>query len=143
MNEEYFNLLGAGGWQISALSTARLISALDPQASVSPLKVSSRQALVQRTTYNYGLGVWIWDEDSYGHSGSLYRARNIAVRLPSGRVVVILTQATYPESGLDLMPIAQQIDQAYSAACRRENCEPIGPDPFLGDLHHRLRQTYL
>ena len=143
MNEEYINLLGAGGWQMSALSTARLISALDPQASISPLSVTSRQALIRRTTYNYGLGVWIWDEDSYGHSGSLYRARNIAVRLPSGRVVVILTQATYPESGLDLMPIAQQIDQAYSTACRQVNCEPIGPDPFLGDLYHRLRQTYV
>lgn len=143
MNDEYVNLLGAGGWQMSALATARLISALDPQASASPLSTKSRRAMIQRSTYNYGLGVWIWDENSFGHSGSLNRARNIAVRLPSGRVVVILTQATFPESGLDLMPIAQRIDQMYGSACALENCESVGPDPFLGDLHHLVRKTYL
>jgi hypothetical protein len=73
----------------------------------------------------------------------LIRARNIAVRLPSGRVVVLLTQATYPESGLDLLTIAKSIDQSYNSACATENCEPVGPDPFLGDAHHLLRQTYV
>lgn len=142
MNGEYVNLLGAGGWEMSALSTARLISALDPQASISPLSISSRRTMIQRTHYNYGLGVWIWDESTFGHSGTLNRARNIAVRLPSGRVVVLLTQATYPESGLDLLTIAKSIDQTYGSACARESCEAVGPDPFLGDAHHLLRQTY-
>jgi hypothetical protein len=128
---------------MSALSTARLISALDPQAPISPLSVSSRRTMLQRTHYTYGLGVWIWDENTFGHSGTLIRARNIAVRVPSGRVVVLLTQATYPESGLDLLTIAKSIDLSYSTACARESCEPVGPDPFLGDAHHLLRQTYL
>lgn len=143
MNEEYVNLLGAGGWEMSALSTARLISALDPQASISPLSIASRRTMIQRNHYNYGLGVWIWDESTFGHSGTLNRARNIAVRLPSGRVVVLLTQATYPESGLDLLSIAKSVDQSYSSACARQSCEAVGPDPFLGDAHHLLRQTYL
>ncbi len=142
MNDEYVNLLGAGGWQMSALATARLISALDPQSSISPLSDTSRRTMIQRSTYNYGLGVWIWDENTFGHSGTLNRARNIGVRLPSGRVVVILTQATYPESGLDLLPIAQRIDQNFGSACAQDDCDPVGPDPFFGDQPHPLRQTY-
>jgi hypothetical protein len=86
--------------------------------------------MIQRTSYNYGLGVWIWDLDTYGHSGSLYRARSIAVRLPSGRVAVILTQATFPESGLDLLPFAQRIDATYESACVDSPCEFTGIDPF-------------
>lgn len=142
MNDEYVNLLGAGGWEISALTTARLISALDPRASISPLSVASRRLMIQRSTYNYGLGVWIWDENTFGHSGTLYRARNIAVRLASGRVVVILTQATFPESGLELLSTAQRVDQIFGSSCSPMNCKVVGPDPFLGDSHHLLRQTY-
>lgn len=143
MDPEYVNLLGAGGWRLSALDTARIISALDPRASISPLTVESRRIMIERTTYNYGLGVWIFAEDTFGHSGTLNRAKNIAVRLPSGRVVVILTQATYPESGLDLQEAAEAIDRAYSQGCAVTICSPAGPDPFLGDVIQPLRQTYL
>lgn len=143
MDPEYVNLLGAGGWRLSALDTARIISALDPGASISPLSVASRRLMIERTTYNYGLGVWIWAEDTFGHSGSLNRARNIAVRLPSGRTVVILTQASYPESGLDLLSDAERIDRAYAAACATTSCTAVGPDPFLGDVIQPVRQSYL
>lgn len=132
MDSEYANLAGAGGWRMSALDVARITSALDPAAALSPLSPSTRSEMIQQTTYNYGLGVWIWDAQTYGHSGSLYRARNIAVRLPSGRVAVILTQATFPESGLDLLPIAQRIDAAFSASCSEAPCEFRGLDPFNG-----------
>lgn len=143
MDPEYINLLGAGGWRLSALDTARIISALDPRAAISPLSVTSRRSMTERTTYNYGLGVWIWAEDTFGHSGSLNRARNIAVHLPSGRVAVILTQATYPESGLDLLSDAESIDRAYEAACATTSCASVGPDPFLGDVIQPVRGTYL
>ena len=142
MDAEYVNLLGAGGWKMSALDTARVISALDPSSSLSPLGESTRRSMIDRTTFNYGLGVWIWDADTFGHSGTLYRARNIAVRLPSGRVVVILTQATSPESGLDLLPAAVAIDRAYGAACGTSPCPTGGLDPFLGDVGHSVRRTY-
>jgi CubicO group peptidase (beta-lactamase class C family) len=130
MDAEYANLAGAGGWRMSALDIARVVSALDPQARLSPVSSSTRTQMIQQTTYNYGLGVWIWDADTFGHSGSLYRARNIAVRLPSGRVAVIMTQATFPESGLDLLPIAQRIDAAYTESCAEEPCTFVGLDPF-------------
>ncbi|MGA0879311.1 MAG: serine hydrolase domain-containing protein [Ilumatobacteraceae bacterium] len=142
MDPEYTNLLGAGGWRLSALDTARIISALDPRASISPLSVASRRAMIERTTYNYGLGVWIWADDTFGHSGSLNRARNIAVHLPSGRVAVILTQASFPESGLDLLSDAESIDRAYAAACATM-CTSVGPDSFLGDVIQPVRRTYL
>lgn len=142
MDAEYGNLAGAGGWRLSALDTARVISALDPDALVSPLDPSTRRTMIRRTTYNYGLGVWIWDEDVFGHSGTLNRARNIAVRLSSGRVVVVLTQATYPESGLDLLDAALSIDRAYGSACAPTGCPAVGPDPFFGDLGQPLRQSY-
>lgn len=142
MDAEYGNLAGAGGWRLSALDTARVISALDPDALLSPLDPSTRRTMIRRTTYNYGLGVWIWDEDVFGHSGTLNRARNIAVRLSSGRVVVVLTQATYPESGLDLLDAALSIDRAYASACAPTGCPSVGPDPFLGDLGQPLRQSY-
>lgn len=142
MDAEYGNLAGAGGWRLSALDTARVISALDPDALASPLDPSTRRTMIRRTTYNYGLGVWIWDEEVFGHSGTLNRARNIAVRLSSGRVVVVLTQATYPESGLDLLDAALSIDRAYAAACAPTGCPAVGPDPFFGDLGQPLRQNY-
>lgn len=130
MDPQYANLSGAGGWRMSALDVARIVSTLDPRARVSPLSVDTRTRMIQKSSYNYGLGVWIWDDQTYGHSGSLYRARSIAVRLPSGRVVVILTQATFPESGLDLLPIAQRIDAAYEPSCAVDPCEFRGLDPF-------------
>lgn len=130
MDPEYAHLSGAGGWRMSALDVGRIVSAVDPNARLSPLSTATRTQMIQRTSYNYGLGVWIWDENTYGHSGSLYRARSIAVRLPSGRVVVILTQATFPESGLDLLPIAQRIDAAYTSSCAESPCEFRGIDPF-------------
>lgn len=132
MDPQYANLAGAGGWRMSALDVGRIVSALDPAAQVSPLSSATRTQMIQQTSYNYGLGVWIWDQQTFGHSGSLYRARSIAVRLPSGRVAVILTQATFPESGLDLLPIAQRIDAAYDAACANSPCEFRGLDPFNG-----------
>lgn len=143
MDSEYVNLLGAGGWRLSALDTARIVAALDPGAADSPLKVESRRTMIERTTYNYGLGVWIWADDTFGHSGSLNRARNIAVRLPSGRVAVVLTQASYPESGLDLLPAAESVERAYAEACRRTSCSPFGLDPFLGDYAQPAYRTYL
>ncbi|MFM8847316.1 MAG: serine hydrolase domain-containing protein [Actinomycetota bacterium] len=130
MDPEYANLSGAGGWRMSALDVGRIVSAVDPNAPLSPLSSAIRTQMIQRTSYNYGLGVWIWDPDTYGHSGSLYRARSIAVRLPSGRVAVILTQATFPESGLDLLPIAQRIDAAFGSSCAESPCEFRGLDPF-------------
>lgn len=138
MDPQYANLAGAGGWTMSALDIARVVSALDPASALSPVSASTRTQMISKTSYNYGLGVWIWDEQTFGHSGSLYRARNIAVRLPSGRVVVILTQATYPESGLDLLPIAQQIDAAFTRGCTEAPCQVWGLDPFNG-MPHGLR----
>ena len=138
MDDQYANLAGAGGWRMSALDIARIASALDPQAPLSPVSSDSRLRMIQKTTYNYGLGTWIWDAQTYGHSGSLYRARNIAVRLPSGRVAVIMTQATFPESGLDLLPIAQRIDAAFAASCAADPCTFRGLDPFNG-LPHAIR----
>lgn len=130
MEPQYANLSGAGGWRMSALDVGRIVSALDPAASTSPLSSNTRTLMTQRTSYNYGLGVWIFDEGTYGHSGSLYRARSIAVHFPTGRTVVILTQATFPESGLDLLPIARRIDAAYEEACSSGPCEFRGLDPF-------------
>ena len=132
MDEKYASLEGAGGWKMTALDIGRIIASLDPQAAYSPLSEASRSQMIQQTTYNYGLGVWIWDANTFGHSGTLYRARNIAVRLPSGRTVVILTQATFPESGLDLLPIAQRIDAAYTSSCTQSQCRLWGQDPFDG-----------
>ena len=132
MDPQYAHLAGAGGWRMSALDIARITSALDPAAVASPLTPSTRTSMIQQTTFNYGLGVWIWDPGTYGHSGTLYRSRNIAVRLPSGRVAVILTQATFPDSGLDLLPIAQRIDSAFEASCSQGPCTFVGLDPFNG-----------
>lgn len=142
LDSEYANLLGAGGWRLSALDTARIVSALDPQAAISPLTVASRQKMIERTTYEYGLGVWIFGNDAFGHSGTLNRARNIAIRLPSQRVVVILTQASYPESGLELESVAQRIDRAYAATCAASTCETAGLDVFLGDVREVIRQSF-
>lgn len=132
MDAQYANLAGAGGWRMSALDVARVLASVDPAATFSPLSSTTRASMITPTSYNYGRGVWIWDAQTYGHSGSLYRARNIAVRLPSGRVVVILTQATFPDSGLDLLPIAQKIDAAFGTRCTATSCQVRGLDPFQG-----------
>lgn len=143
MDSQYANLAGAGGWQMSAVDIARIVSALDPGAALSVLSAGSRSLMIQQTSYNYGLGVWIWDAQTFGHSGSLYRARNIAVRLPSGRVAVILTQATFPESGLDLLPIAQRLDAEFASACDPHPCNRGGLDPFSGSPSGLLGRAHV
>lgn len=117
---KYLRLLGAGAWQLSPLDVARLFCTIDPGSPRGEfcadgfLSEASRQSIVDPTSVDYGRGILHWNSGVWGHSGTLDETRTLAAHLPSGEVVVLMTQyplATDPpvDSGSDLVPWALEL----------------------------------
>lgn len=113
---DYLRLAGAGAWKISPIDIGKLLVSLDPEAD-SPhlLSKSSALKMIGPSSNNYGHGMWRWPNGSFGHSGTLNLARNIAVRLNNKDVVVIMAQTNSLNSGLDLFARAQSISSSVSS----------------------------
>lgn len=113
----YVRLEGAGAWRLSAVDAARVLATVDPDNPHARLiSQRHRRAMVRPTSIDYGLGVWRFPDGAWGHSGSLNSARNLMVHLPNGDIVVILTQADQPASGLDLYDEAAEISAAFGVS---------------------------
>jgi D-alanyl-D-alanine carboxypeptidase len=118
----YRRLSGAAEWLLSPVSAAKLICSIDPNRVESTelcnagfLPHTLRRLLVQPTGPHYARGVWRWANGAWGHSGTLSGARNIAVRLSNGDVVVLFVQtnsARLTPSSRKLPSIAARISNA-------------------------------
>ncbi len=112
LDETYQHLAGAGAFAISAIDLALLMAALQDHSLTAPnfLTTASKNLMRSRNVWNYGTGTWVFDNGSWGHSGTLSEGRNIVVELvDGGEIVVIQNQSNHLRSGLDLFPYATHL----------------------------------
>ena len=112
LDETYQYLAGAGAFAVSAIDLALLMSALQDHSLTAPnfLTTASKNLMRSRKVWNYGTGTWVFDNGSWGHSGTLAEGRNIVVELiDGGQIVVIQNQSNHLRSGLDLFPYATHL----------------------------------
>ena len=115
LDETYQHLAGAGAFAISAIDLALMMAALQDHSLTAPnfLTTTSKNLMRARNVWNYGTGTWVFDNGSWGHSGTLAEGRNIVVELvDSDQIVVIQNQSNHLRSGLDLFPYATHLARA-------------------------------
>ena len=112
LDDDYRYLAGAGAFEISAIDLALLMCALQDQSLTAPnfLTAASKNLMRNRNVWNYGTGTWVFDNGSWGHSGTLSEGRNIVVELAdTGQIVIIQNQSNALNSGLELFPFASRL----------------------------------
>ena len=100
----YMELLGpAGAWVMSAKSVAVVLAAADPDGSGSLLSrrlarmmVSPSSAGVEDGSWTYGLGIRIFPDGSWGHTGTIESVRAVALRLTDSTILVVLVNGDAP-----------------------------------------------
>lgn len=100
----YMELLGpAGAWVMSAKSVAVVLAAADPDGSGSLLTrrlarmmVSPSSAGVEDGSWTYGLGIRIFPDGSWGHTGTIESVRAVALRLTDSTILVVLVNGDAP-----------------------------------------------
>ena len=112
LDETYQHLAGAGAFAVSAIDLALLMAALQDQSLTAPnfLTATSKNLMRNRNVWNYGTGTWVFDNGSWGHSGTLSEGRNIVVELAdTSQIVIIQNQSNHLRSGLNLFPYATHL----------------------------------
>ena len=90
------SLSGAGGWLGTSVDLARFIDGLDPdKPGQHLLKPETYQQLIESGQGSWGLGVEIFPNGDWGHTGSLAGARAMAVHQPDGITWGIVVNGTF------------------------------------------------
>ena len=121
----YMETLGpAGGWVASPVDIAKLASALRPDSAGVRLLDQATVAMMRTPVpvpisipppddgWNYGLGLILFGDGSWGHTGTIESTHAIVVNRPDGLTVVVLVSGDAPGETDDLV---QVIDRAVIA----------------------------
>ncbi|MGZ4738021.1 MAG: serine hydrolase [Ilumatobacteraceae bacterium] len=122
----YMEVLGpAGGWVATPLDIAKVVAALradspdDPlldRATVDEMRVPVPvpvETPPPATWWSYGMGVMLFADGSWGHSGTIESTHAMVVNRPDGLTVALLVSGKFPSNSDDLFTI---IDQAVAAS---------------------------
>ncbi|MGZ4805961.1 MAG: serine hydrolase domain-containing protein, partial [Ilumatobacteraceae bacterium] len=122
----YMEVLGpAGGWVATPLDIAKVVAALradspdDPlldRATVDEMRVPVPvpvETPPPATWWSYGMGVMLFADGSWGHSGTIESTHAMVVNRPDGLTVALLVSGKFPSNSDDLLTI---IDQAVAAS---------------------------
>lgn len=114
----YMESLGAAGaWVATASDLVRILNSLDPRAPgwhplPPPLTELMRSALEvdypEPEERRYGLGIVVWPDGSWGHTGTVENTHTMLVRRPDGVTWCILVSGDVPESTEDLRGVFEQ-----------------------------------
>jgi D-alanyl-D-alanine carboxypeptidase len=109
---------GAGAWVATPSDVVTLLDALDRPAvtdeqwrPLPPELAAVMRQPVGGVTYpepearTYGLGVIVWPDGSWGHTGTVESTHTIAARRPDGITFAILVSGEVPDSSEDLAGI--------------------------------------
>ena len=116
------SLGGAGAWVATPADMVRILDSLDPTTPgwhpLSPeLSALMRQALdvsyPEPSERRYGLGIVVWPDGSWGHTGTVENTHTMLVRRPDGVTWCILVSGDVPESTEELRDV---FDRALAGA---------------------------
>jgi D-alanyl-D-alanine carboxypeptidase len=105
------SLGGAGAWVATPADMVRILDSLDPASPgwhpLPPeLATMMRQALdvtyPEPSERRYGLGIVLWPDGSWGHTGTVENTHTMLVRRPDGVTWCILVSGDVPESTEEL-----------------------------------------
>ena len=108
------SLGGAGAWVATPADMVRILDSLDPATPgwhpLSPeLSALMRQALdvpyPEPSERRYGLGIFVWPDGSWGHTGTVENTHTMLVRRPDGVTWCILVSGDVPESTEELREV--------------------------------------
>jgi D-alanyl-D-alanine carboxypeptidase len=120
----YMEALGpAGGWVATPTDIAKLAAALRDEAATAGLDddiVDSMRVPVSVPVeipppadgWSYGLGMMLFADGSWGHTGTIESTHAVVVNRPDGLTVSILVSGKRPSNTDDLLPV---IDLAVAA----------------------------
>jgi len=125
-NRRYMAMLAAAGaWTASASDVALLLDSVNIATVRShperwhPLSEESMAAMFTpqtpkpaAPTWDYGLGVRIFDSGAAGHSGSIESVHTMAITRPDGLTLVVLVNGGYPKETDDLLGILFEAELA-------------------------------
>lgn len=100
----YMELLGpAGAWVMSARSVAELLAAVDADGTkpllsrrLSRMMETPSSAGVDDRSWTYGLGIRIFPDGTWGHTGTIESVRSVALRFVDGTILVVLVNGDAP-----------------------------------------------
>ena len=116
------SLGGAGAWVATPADMVRILDSLDPTTPgwhpLSPeLSALMREALdvsyPEPSERRYGLGIVVWPDGSWGHTGTVENTHTMLVRRPDGVTWCILVSGDVPESTEELRDV---FDRAFGGA---------------------------
>ena len=126
------SLGGAGAWVATPSDMVRILDALDPGTPgwhpLSPeLSMIMRQALdvayPEPQERRYGLGIIVWPDGSWGHTGSVENTHTMLVRRPDGVTWCILVSGDVPES-------TESLREVFDAAFGESGVGAALAEPF-------------
>lgn len=125
-DRNFLELLGpAGAWTASASDVALFVDSLAEGRVLANPELSTMIAPVatgpDEEGWSYGLGVIVWPNGWWGHTGSVESARSIVVAIPGGSVVAILVNGDEPMASGDL---AQVVADALAPRPQPEVADP-------------------
>ena len=125
----YMEALGpAGGWVATPLDVAKLADALRAESpgphlldesTVDKMRVSVNVPVEippPANGWSYGLGLMLFGDGSWGHTGTIESTHAVVVNRPDGLTVAVLVSGKEPGNTDDLLPV---IDLAVAAASSR------------------------
>jgi D-alanyl-D-alanine carboxypeptidase len=116
----YMEALGAAGaWIATASDIVRIVDSINPHTpGWSPLGADLLQRMQQPPFdrpvegVGYGLGVFVYEDGSIGHTGTLESTHAMVLSRPDGVTWALLVNGEYPSSSRSIVSI---MDRAFSA----------------------------
>ena len=122
----YMEVLGpAGGWVATPLDVAKLAAALrsdgDGPHLLDPATVDAMRVPVPVPVeipppvngWSYGMGVILWADGSWGHTGTIESTHAVVVNRPDGLTIAVLVSGKVPSNTDDLLAV---VDAAVAAS---------------------------
>ncbi len=127
VGRNYMEVLGpAGGWVATPLDVAKVAAALRSDSTDDDKLLDSATVDMMRvpvpvpvetpppvTWWSYGLGLMLYADGSWGHTGTIESTHAMVVNRPDGLTVALLVSGKFPSNSDDLLTI---IDQAVAAS---------------------------
>jgi D-alanyl-D-alanine carboxypeptidase len=133
----YMETLGpAGGWVATPLDVAKLASALRAEtpgahlldrSTVDAMRVPVPfpvEVPAPANGWSYGLGLLLFGDGSWGHTGTIESTHAVVVNRPDGLTVAVLVSGKFPTNTDDLLGV---IDLAVAAGLSVGPATTVGP----------------